>query len=218
MNGNGYGEKSVYIHNPNGTGKRIMFVGGSVTVHPPDAQLGFAGNYGMGASHENNDYVHVIMRYCDKVLPDCSFCLLQSRFWEEDYKNGAALLSSYREGRSFKADIIVMFVADHCERDGFDAAAFEKEYLNLLDYIDPDKKAHVLLVTALYPHPADAVIEKIADDTGAPCIYMGTLAFERALTGSAGCKNAYLNRFPNDRGMRKIAESMLCILEKYIRD
>lgn len=218
MNDNCFGERSVYIHNPSGRGKRIMFVGGSVTVHPPDASLGWKGNFGMSASNEYNDYVHLIMRYCAVVKSDCSFCLLQSRYWEDDYKNGSERLWAYSDGRKFNADIIVMFVGDHCDRDDFDADAFEREYLNFISYIDPDKRAQFLLVSTLYPHPADAVIEKVADSCDLPCIYMGNLRLERGLIGGDDRKSEYINKFPNDRGMRKIAESMLCVLEKYIRD
>lgn len=45
---------------------RILFVGNSITKHGPAPEIGWHGNWGMAASREENDYVHVAVDMLSK--------------------------------------------------------------------------------------------------------------------------------------------------------
>ncbi len=40
--------------------RRILFLGNSITLHGPNAEIGWPGNWGMAASSEDKDYVHLV--------------------------------------------------------------------------------------------------------------------------------------------------------------
>src|SRR3546814_6558765 len=42
--------------------ERLLFLGNSITVHAPAAKLQWSGNWGMAATNEKYDYVHLISR------------------------------------------------------------------------------------------------------------------------------------------------------------
>jgi hypothetical protein len=40
--------------------RRVLFLGNSITLHGPKADIGWTGNWGMAASSEDKDYVHLV--------------------------------------------------------------------------------------------------------------------------------------------------------------
>lgn len=55
--------------NHSGKGKRIMFVGNSITKHAAKEEIGWFGDWGMAASKEENDYVHIVIM---DIPPRCT--------------------------------------------------------------------------------------------------------------------------------------------------
>ncbi|MBR6557181.1 MAG: SGNH/GDSL hydrolase family protein [Clostridia bacterium] len=209
------GEGSVFfLRGGEDPGLKVLFVGNSITLHGPKADLGWNGWHGMAASSPEKDYVHLCIREMTKKHPDVSFAIAQVCEWEVNYKNGAERLPIYAEMREFGADVIIMRTVENCPVKDFDAERFLVAYKELIAYLDPDKMAKIVLTTSFWPHPADETIRAFAKASGYALCELGDLGRDPAMKAIGLFEHRGVAEHPGDAGMRAIADRILAALEK----
>ena len=52
---------------------RVLFIGNSITKHEPKPEIGWYGCWGMAASAEERDYVHILMKKISSRNPETVF-------------------------------------------------------------------------------------------------------------------------------------------------
>lgn len=203
-------KSSVFYENENGTGKRILFAGNSITLHGYKPEIGWYGvNYGMAASSKENDYVHIVMNEVRKSEPDAACCICQVSGWERQYKNGSDILPDYEKAHEFKADIIIMRLIENCSGENFEDELFANEYKNLIDYFNCDGKAEVILTTGFWKHKGDSVIADIGKERGYKTVYLGNLGEDDNMKAIGRFEHNGVANHPGDKGMKKIASMIL---------
>lgn len=85
---------------------RVLFLGNSVTIHGPSAEIGWTGDWGMAASCAENDYVHVFMREFRNKFPAASWRIGQLVDWERNYWLDDEILDGFSALRRWQADYI----------------------------------------------------------------------------------------------------------------
>ena len=98
--------KLVRFMNLRGKGKRIMFVGNSITLHGILPSIGWHNEWGMAASKQENDYVHILMAKINEIASDSQYCICQVAEWERQYINGESQHYLFESARDFEADVI----------------------------------------------------------------------------------------------------------------
>ncbi|MBQ8759028.1 MAG: hypothetical protein IJZ20_04970, partial [Clostridia bacterium] len=78
--------ETIFGENVDGNGKRVLFVGNSITLHDIRPSIGWHLECGMAASAPENDYVHIIKRRVREKDTDAAFCVCQASGWERSYK------------------------------------------------------------------------------------------------------------------------------------
>ena len=189
-----------------GKGKKVMFVGNSITRHGILPEIGWYWDWGMAASALENDYVHLLVDKINMIEPDTSFCVCQVAKWECEYKNGSEYLQAYESARDFEADVIVMRMIENCPVNDFDEELFYYEYKNLIEYLNPEQKAKLVLTTGFWKHPGDDTVMRIAKELGCPCIYMGELGEDDKMKAIGLFEHEGIANHPGDCGMECIAD------------
>jgi len=194
---------------------KVLFVGNSITRHAPSEKLGWHNDCGMAASAPKNDYVHIFMDKILKKNKSASYCICQVAEWERNYKNIGDEISIYKNARDFNADVIIMRIIENCQYDVFDDIAFEKEYMRLIDYLNPEKKARIILTTSFWEHKGDEIIKKIGKKENYPVVFLGDLGEDDSMKAIGEYEHGGVACHPNDKGMKNIANRIFEALEKF---
>ncbi len=203
----------VKIHNSEKNGVRVMFAGNSITLHGIKEDIGWMNEWGMAASEKEKDYVHLVMKKILQKDAEASFCICQVAEWERNYKTGRDTLGLYSIARDYGADIIIARFVENCPwSEDFDADIFKKEYIKLIDYLNSTGKAKIILTSSFWKHPANAVIEEIAEEKGFPYAELSDLGECEDMKAIGLFEHEGVANHPGDKGMEAIAERILEVM------
>lgn len=211
VNAKGQLKKTEFVTfiNPEGAGKRVMFVGNSITRHGVLPEIGWNNDFGMAASSVDNDYVHIVAKEYSNKNPDAAYCICQVAEWETQYKNGDKTLELFEMARNFDADIIIMRAVENCPATDFDEELFIEKYEELISYLNPSKKAEVIVTTSFWKHKASDALCKIAEKNGYPLVKLEDLGEDESMKAIGLFKHSGVANHPGDKGMRTIAQRIL---------
>lgn len=206
----------VRFENLNGKGKRVLFIGNSITLHGIVESIGWYNEYGMAASSKDNDYVHLLEKKINEIIPDSQFCICQVSQWESEYKNGKLKYHIFESAREFDADFIVMRSVENCPIDDFDPKLYKKELDDLLNYLSKSGKAKIVLTTGFWKHPGDEMIIEYGKDKNLPVVYLGDLGEMDEMKAIGLFEHRGVARHPGDLGMKTISDRIFTELKKIL--
>ncbi len=195
----------VFFHRPENTGLRVLFAGNSITLHGPAPQIGWTGNWGMAASTEKKDYVHLLEAKILAARPEATFCVCQVADWERSYKNPEEVLAQYQAAREFGADVIVARFIENVPTLDFDPVLFRKNYEKFLEFLNP-KGGNLILTDGFWKHPGDGQIHAAAEKPGLILVTLGDLGEREDMKAIGLFEHEGVANHPGDLGMAVIAE------------
>lgn len=198
-------DEFVRFYNPNGKGKRVMFLGNSITFHGKKEDIGWFGNWGMAASCEQKDYVHLMMKKINESSPDSAFCICQAAEWERNFKNGESTFNLYEKAKAFEADIIIGRIVENCPVDNFDENLFAQKYRELLEFLNSSGKAKLIITSGFWRTPGDKALESLAKNLNAEFVSLSDLGENDDMMAKGRFTHAGVAMHPGDDGMAEIA-------------
>lgn len=196
---------------------RILIVGNSITRHAPKPDIGWENDWGMAASSEANDYVHVLQRKVRSECRETSFCIAQLADWERQYWKSSELLESYRAAAQFNPSMIVMRLAENVPAQEYDREPFGPYYEQLIDYLNPKQDAQVIVTTSFWPSQVDDEIRRIARKRGYSLVELGELGQKIEYSAAGLFEHSGVAAHPGDRGMAAIADAIWEKLEPILK-
>ncbi len=196
----------VRFHNTESDGVRVMFMGNSITLHGSAPAIGWIPECGMAASAPENDYVHILENKILEVAPNAAFCICQVAEWERCYKTGFEKYPIYESAKNFNADIIVVRFIENCPGGDFEGDVFRRELEALINYLDPNGNAKIVVTTGFWRHPGDSQLIEYAKDNSLPLVPLGDLGERDDMKAIGLFEHGGVANHPGDLGMKNIAE------------
>lgn len=202
-------QKVVTFINPNGKGKRIMFVGNSITRHDVKPDIGWYNDWGMAATSLEKDYVHIMANKMLKKDAETAFCICHAAEWERNCYEGEKTFDLFKDAHDFNADIIIMRIVENCPQNNYNDELFLKKYAELIAYLNNTGKAEVIITTGFWKHIADDAIRECAKKYNYPLIELSDLGEDDSMKAIGLFEHSGVANHPGDKGIQEIANRVL---------
>ena len=191
----------------------ILIVGNSITRHAPKAEIGWHGDFGMAASCEEKDYVHLL---ASRILAREDACIMvhQLATWERECTEDTGLAYA-KASHDFHADTVIFRLGENIKSPTGEGALalMEKAFSTLADYICPEG-ARVIFTTCFWRHGVvDEAIRAVAKKRGISLVELGDLGDDDRYMAVGLFEHRGVAMHPGDLGMAMIAERIYKALE-----
>jgi hypothetical protein len=192
--------------------KTVLILGNSIAWHPPEADIGWTGDWGMAASSRDSDFVHILIH--DLLQKDSSVSVefknisdFEKNFVSYPFSN----LDSLRN-----PDLLIMRIAENVDDKKAKRDNFIAYYDSLINYLDPNKKAVKILVDGFWENQrVNEDIKEYAINKNYPFITITDLSGNPTNEAINLFSNPHVAVHPSDRGMRLIAERIWNYMKNY---
>lgn len=199
--------------------KKVLFLGNSITKHGPKADIDWSGNWGMAASAESKDYVHVFTKsLTDKQGTAPEVLVKNIADFERAYAS-YDIAGKFKEPIDFGADLIVLAIGENVPalKSADEATKLQASVTQLLKAVKGDRKPTILVRSCFWANEAkDSALKKSSDEVGGIYVDLSALSKDKSLYGRAEreFKHAGVANHPGDKGMAAIASALMKALEK----
>lgn len=184
---------------------KVLILGNSITITKPVPEIGWNAHWGMAASAEENDYVHILINkfksYNDSVeVRYASVSNFEREFWNYDYSQ----LDGFRD---FDPDLIIIRLGENVDNAEAVDRRFDTHLLTLISYITRDKPAAILCTGTFWPREViDFQIKSLATAERYIYVPLVDLFEDRTNTAVDKFEDPQVAIHPSDKGMRMIAD------------
>lgn len=205
-----------------GKGRRILFLGNSITLHGPAPKIGWTSNWGMAASAQEKDYVHVLVDSIAKrsgIPPVVRVgTIVDFERHYDTYDPEAGL----KKDLDFKPDVVVVAIGENVPglASAEAKAKYEAAFLRLLKVLRDSGRPEIFVRSCFWPNKAkDDIMRKSCQAVGGVFVDIGGLAKDESNYARSERKfiHAGVAAHPGDKGMKAIADALLKAMEGRVR-
>lgn len=191
-----------------GAALKVLFVGNSITIHEPNADLGWYGCYGMAASCRDNDYVHVAKKLIKEKYGSVSIAVLHASAWERSFWQSDALdRDDIRSAREFEPDVAVIRIGENAHTFVTPKHDFKIGYERFVKYLCPNPKTKIIVTDQFWQcEKLDNPIKVLAAENGWQFVHIGDLGQSDENKAIGLFEHGGVASHPGDLGMKRIAE------------
>jgi dienelactone hydrolase len=206
--------KKTSIIASNSAGRKILFLGNSITRHPPKADIGWTNNFGMAASAMEKDYVHLLLkRFTDAAGGKAPEARIENAAdFEREYAT-FPIAAKFKELADFKADTVILCIAENvpslgtqAEQDRFKAAVKE-----LLTFMKGSGSPAIYVRSSFWPDGVkDGILKQVCTELGGTFVDISRLGSDPKNYARSERKFSHdgVAGHPGDAGMAAIAEAI----------
>jgi hypothetical protein len=193
---------------------KVLFLGNSITKHGPSAKVSWTGNWGMAASAEDKDYVHIVLQGLTETVgkqPEAMIANIAT--YEREYATfdiDAGLAKQF----AFKPDLVIVAIGENVPNPADDEAkkALHASILKLLQKLKANGNPTILVRSCFWPSAAkDAILKQACEEIDGIFVDAGPLGKDEKNYARSERDFAHkgVANHPGDQGMKAIAEVIL---------
>ena len=194
--------------------RRILFLGNSITLHGPKPDIGWTGNWGMAASAEDKDYVHLVTRALAEQTGAAPQIMVRNiADFERNYATYDVDLE-LKDCFAFDPDLVILAIGENVPALGTEdaTAQFKKGVMSLLR-VAMAKRHPLLVVRSSFWADAtkDDILAQACQEVGGIFVNAGPLGRQPA--NAARSERSFTHDgvaiHPGDQGMKALAEAIV---------
>jgi len=181
---------------------KILFLGNSITKHGPAPDLGWYGDWGMAATSEDKDYVHVLIEKLLQSNANIEYKVQNIASWERSFSFD---LSTFTEIMDFDPNILVIRLGENVDVTYAKANNYQNSLEILIDYYKTDY-SEVYITNCFWPNTyKDNVQKTVALVNNYNFVEIDSLSTDDTNYAYLDFENSGVAYHPSDYGMQNIA-------------
>lgn len=197
--------------------ERVLCLGNSITHHGPSKKVSWTGNWGMAASCQKNDYVHVLGRgIAEKTGAKPNVMAKNIAVFERKHTT-YDIQDKLQKQINFKPDVLVLAIGENVPALTTPEAQehFRKALRNLLSAFTKINKPHIFVRSSFWANKVkDTILKEICAEFAGTFVDISALSKDEKNYARSERKfeHAGVAKHPGDRGMKAIADAILDVM------
>lgn len=195
--------------------KTVLVLGNSITKHGPKPEIGWFGNWGMAASAEDSDYVHLLIRDVHSTNPSVVVKFGNIADFERNFVTyPLSNLDSLRN-----PDMLILKISENVNDQMAVKDSFMIYYDKLIKYITPDKQSVKIILDGFWEKEhVNKLIREYAFRNNYKFVSITTLCKDSTNTAKGKFTHAGVAAHPSDKGMRMIEQEIWKTIKIYFKN
>lgn len=193
---------------------RVLFLGNSITKHGPKKDIDWSGNWGMAASAEANDYVHLVTKALTEKAGAAPEVMVKNIADFERAYSGYDIAARLKDAIKFKANLIILAIGENVPglKTAEDKAKLQASVTALLSALKGERKPTILVRSCFWANTAkDEALQQACAAVGGIYVNISDLSKDESNYGRSErpYKHAGVANHPGDKGMAAIAAALV---------
>ena len=194
--------------------RKILFLGNSITLHGPKADIGWTGNWGMAASAEDKDYVHLVASAIARHAGSTPQIMVRNiADFERSYATHD-VDGQMKDLFAFDPDLVVLAIGENVPALGSEdaKAKFKAGVLKILKCALTKRHPLVVVRSCFWADAAkDEMLRQACEEADAIFVNAGPLGSEAANAARSERTIAHggVAGHPGDKGMKALADAIV---------
>ena len=198
---------------------KVLFLGNSITLHAPAPEIGWTANWGMAASAEEKDYVHLLAADVLKAAGAPPQLMVRNIAAFERGYDAFDIAGELKPELDFKADIVVVAIGENVPELTTNKAQtkFAAAFARLLGVLKRNGEPAIFVRGSFWPNALkDDILRKASADAGATFVDIAALGRDEsnAARSERKIEHTGVAGHPGDKGMRAIADAIFAAILK----
>jgi hypothetical protein len=199
--------------------EKVLFIGNSITLHGPKADIDWSGNWGMAASAEAKDYVHLVTKALTEKSGVAPVVMVKN---VADFERSYAsydIASKLKEAAEFHADVIILAIGENVPalKTPEEKAKLKTSVTNLIQSLMGDRHPTILVRSCFWANAdKDEALLLACQTVGGIFVDISALSKDEGnyARSERPFKHAGVANHPGDQGMAAIAQALMKALPK----